>query len=58
MEEVAVRAGQEVLVEFDDNAGLIVGILGQQLRPLPINQLSIIIFTILSVSFKLLYIIE
>jgi hypothetical protein len=47
MEEVAVHAGQEVLVEFDDNAGLIVGILGQQLRPLPINQLSIIILIIL-----------
>ncbi len=37
IEEVTVHAGQEVLMEVDDNSLLIVGnlqvILGQQLRP-------------------------
>ncbi len=46
LEEVAVLAGREVLVEVDDNGRLIVGnlegTLGQQLRPCQIHMLKII----------------
>jgi hypothetical protein len=42
LEEVTVRAGHKVVVEADDNSALIVGnqqgILGKQLRPLPILE--------------------
>jgi hypothetical protein len=45
LEEVAMRAGHEVLKEFDDNILLIVGdpqeILELQLRPHPIHLLNI-----------------
>jgi len=45
LEEVAVCAGHEVLIEVDDNILLIVGnlqgILDKQQRPHPINLLNI-----------------
>jgi hypothetical protein len=45
LEEVAVRAGHEVLMEVDSNSALIVGnpqgILGEHLRPRPIHWLNI-----------------
>jgi hypothetical protein len=50
LEEVAVRAGHEVLLEVDDHSALIVGdprgILGQQFRPQPIHFLSIILILV------------
>ncbi len=46
LEEFAVRAGQEVLMEVDDSSALIVvdlrGILGKQFWPRPIKLLNII----------------
>jgi hypothetical protein len=50
MEEVALRAGHEVLADVDVNITQIVGdprgILGRQLRPHPIHLLNIIIILI------------
>ncbi len=49
LEEDALRADREILMEVDDNSELIVGnprgILGQQLMPHTINFLNIIIIT-------------
>jgi hypothetical protein len=48
LEEIAVHAGHEVLMEVDYNISLIVsnqwGILDQQLKPHPITLLRIIIW--------------
>jgi hypothetical protein len=52
LEEVAVLAACEVLMEVDDNGRLIVGnlqgTLGQQLRPYPIHLLKIIIIILVA----------
>jgi hypothetical protein len=47
LEEVTVNASHEVLMEVDDNMSLIVGdpqgILDQQLRPIPLLNIIIIL---------------
>jgi hypothetical protein len=50
LEEIAVRAGHEVLMEVGSNFSLTVfdpqGILNKQLRPYPFHVLNMIIFKI------------
>ncbi len=54
LEQVAVRAGRKVLVEFDDNFLLIVGalqgMLDEHLRPHMIHVLNIIIILLNYIS--------
>jgi hypothetical protein len=52
LEEAAVHAGLEVLMEVDDNSSQIVGdphgILDQQLRPHPVHLIIIIIIMLIT----------